>query len=30
VRAITEAADPRSAAAQLRAAVELEALDGRP
>jgi len=30
VRAITEAADPRSAAAQLRAAVEIEALDGRP
>lgn len=30
VRAITEADDPRSAAEQLRAAVELEALDGRP
>ena len=30
VRAITEAADPAAAAAQLRAALELEALDGRP
>ena len=30
VRAITEAADPEAAAAQLRAALELEALDGRP
>ena len=30
VRAITEAADPQAAAARLRAAVEQEALDGRP
>ncbi|MEA2194204.1 MAG: thiamine-phosphate pyrophosphorylase, partial [Solirubrobacteraceae bacterium] len=30
VRAITEAADPGAAAAALRAALELEALDGRP
>ncbi|HEV2777442.1 MAG TPA: thiamine phosphate synthase [Solirubrobacteraceae bacterium] len=30
VRAITAAADPAAAAAQLRAAVEREALDGRP
>jgi len=30
VRAITEAADPGAAAAQLCAALELEALDGRP
>ncbi len=30
VRAITEAADPAAAAAQLRAVLELKALDGRP
>ena len=30
VRAITEAAEPGAAAAQLRAALEVEALDGRP